>query len=81
MAFSITLKWEIWHILALTSLRHVTVHTCYVQSFRRTTLVMLDRQYQAKIYVGFLIIMDIRCEHPHRLELRKSFKFWVAVAT
>ena len=68
MTFSITLKWEIWHILVLTSQRHVTVQTCYVQCFRHTTLVMLDRQYQAKIYVGFLIIMDIRCEHLHRLE-------------
>ena len=25
--------------------------------------------------------MSIICEHDHRLELRKSFKFWVAVAT
>ena len=25
--------------------------------------------------------MSIRCEHVHRLELRKSFTFWVAVAT
>ena len=24
--------------------------------------------------------MDMICEHIHRLELRKSFKFWVAVA-
>ena len=25
--------------------------------------------------------MPILCEHVHRLELRKSFKLWVAVAT
>ena len=25
--------------------------------------------------------MSIICEHVDRLELRKSFKFWVAVAT
>ena len=25
--------------------------------------------------------MAIKCEHVHRLELRKSFKFWAAVAS
>ena len=25
--------------------------------------------------------MAITCEHVHRLELRKSFKFWAAVAS
>ena len=29
---------------------------------------------------SWLLHMPILCEHVHRLELRKSFKFWVAVA-
>ena len=46
----------------------------------------LKRHNQAKIIqksacLFWLLNMAIRCEHVHRLELRKYFKFWVAVAT
>ena len=46
----------------------------------------LKEHIQAKIikksvFLFWLLNMAIICELVHRLELQKSFKFWVAVAT
>ena len=46
-------------------------------------MVAKAQHNQAEIIkkISTFILASIRCEHVHRLELQKSFTFWVAVAT
>ena len=37
--------------------------------------------FKKSVFLFWLLNMAMRCEHAHRLELRKSFKFWISVAT
>ena len=41
----------------------------------------IKKEKQPSRIVSLLLDMSIKCEHAHRLELRESFTFWVAVAT
>ena len=67
----IILAWLLW-----------TCSTKIVFAFEDQHLHHLKQHNQAKIIQkSVLIKMALRCEHVNQLELRKSFKFWAAVAT
>ena len=62
------------HILMIKLLQYKTL-VLYLFSYRKAKII------KKSAFLFWLLNMAIRGEHVLRLELRKSFKFWVAVTT
>ena len=76
-----------WLLNNISYLSYFTFLICgsivYISGAAKKKLKQLKRHNQAKIirtsvFLLWLLNMAIRCEHVHRLELRKFLKFCVA---